>query len=70
MKPKKQLEVLKKRYRKYVKVWDCYNDCPLEKNYLKELIITYCNDMIRENVALDSPYTEYWRDVKKLAKNE
>jgi len=68
MKPAKQLEVLQKRYRKYVKTWDCYNDKPCQENHLKELIITYCNDMIRECRINNYPSHQYWVDVKKLAR--
>jgi len=72
MTPEKQLKVLQERYGKYVQYWDCYNDCPIEDNDdIRELITTYCNDMIREyRLFVDETYPGliHWKEVKKLAK--
>ena len=71
MTTEKQLQVLKERYWKHSLRWDCYNDCPTDEIHLKEIIILYCSDMIRElsrYMNKDNGNIKYWRDVKKLAK--
>lgn len=78
MTPKEKAEEFYKKARPHAQYWDCYNDCPLETNHTKEIVLLWIEELIhktqsiewleKNNHKYDKDYTqEYWIEVKKEA---
>lgn len=75
MTPREKAEQLLEKVRPHTQYWDCYNDCPLEENHAKKVVLLWL-DEIQEHAQMiqtqyegySTPYQYFVRVKEELSK--